>query len=151
MGTKLVLLVDFWDHIFKTVFPIIFFLVFYSKTPKCLVTCVKCVTRCVTAKIYTWNYLFWSNFTYKLSYFSTSLTPHYQNNFTKYFFLFSTLHSRMSKNMCIWRHKLCNTKTGVGPTFTWSNEPWSKASHLITLHLIFVALGLNQLEIYWRD
>ena len=26
--------------------------------------------------------------------------------------------------MCIWRHKLCNSKTGVGPTFTWSNEPW---------------------------
>ena len=25
--------------------------------------------------------------------------------------------------MCIWRHKLCNSKTGVGPTFTWSNEP----------------------------
>ena len=30
----------------------------------------------------------------------------------------------MSMNMCIWRHKLCNAKTGVGPTFTWSNEPW---------------------------
>ena len=23
----------------------------------------------------------------------------------------------MSKNMCIWRQKLCNSKTGVGPTF----------------------------------
>ena len=31
----------------------------------------------------------------------------------------------MFKNMCIWRHKLCNSKTGVGPTFTWSNERWS--------------------------
>ena len=28
----------------------------------------------------------------------------------------------MSMNMCIWRHKLCNAKTGVGPTFAWSNE-----------------------------
>ena len=30
----------------------------------------------------------------------------------------------MSCDMCIGRHKLCNAKTGVGPTFTWSNEPW---------------------------
>ena len=30
----------------------------------------------------------------------------------------------MSRNMCIWRHKLCNAKTGVSPTFTWSNEAW---------------------------
>ena len=27
-------------------------------------------------------------------------------------------------NKCIWRHKLCNAKTGFGPTFTWSNEAW---------------------------
>jgi hypothetical protein len=39
-------------------------------------------------------------------------------------FLFSILNSRISKNMCICRHKLCNSKTGVGPTFTWSNEHW---------------------------
>ena len=26
--------------------------------------------------------------------------------------------------MCICCHKLCNSKTGVGSTFTWSNEPW---------------------------
>ena len=45
--------------------------------------------------------------------------------FSKYFFLFSILNSRMSKNMYIWRHKLCNSKTGVGQSFTWSNEPWS--------------------------
>ena len=24
--------------------------------------------------------------------------------------------------MCIWRHKLCNAKTGVALGFTWSNE-----------------------------
>ena len=44
--------------------------------------------------------------------------------FLNNFFLFSILNSRISKNMCIWRHKLCNSKTGIGPTFTWSNEPW---------------------------
>ena len=45
--------------------------------------------------------------------------------FSKLFFLFSILNSKMSLNMCIRRHKLWNDKTGVGPTFTWSNEPWS--------------------------
>ena len=70
--------------------------------------------------------IFWSHFMYNLSHFSTNLRPHYQNSFfLNTFLLFSTLNSRMSKNMCIWRHKLCNAKTGVGPTFTWSNEPWS--------------------------
>ena len=45
--------------------------------------------------------------------------------FSNYFFLlFSILNSKLSMNMCIWRHKLWNDKTGVGPTFTWSNEPW---------------------------
>ena len=72
------------------------------------------------------KYFFLDNFTYNLSHFSTILRPHYQNSFfSKYFCLFSTLNSRMSTNMCIWRHKLCNAKTGVGLTFTWSNEPWS--------------------------
>ena len=47
-----------------------------------------------------------------------------QTVFSKYFFLFSILNSRMSKNMCIWHHKLCYSKTGVSPIFTWSNEPW---------------------------
>ena len=35
--------------------------------------------------------------------------------------------------MCIWRHKLCNAKTGVGPTFTWSNEPWYSLLSFILL------------------
>ena len=56
------------------------------------------------------NYFFQSNFMYNLGHFSTSLIPYYQN-------------SKMSRNMCIWHHKLCNAKTDVGPTFTWSNEP----------------------------
>ena len=30
--------------------------------------------------------------------------------------------------MCIWHHKLCNAKTGVGPTFTWPNEALYKGS-----------------------
>ena len=71
------------------------------------------------------NNFFQSDFTYNLSQFSTGLRPYYQNSFFEIFFLFSVQNSRMSKNMFIWRHKLCNSKTGVGPTFTWSNEPWS--------------------------
>ena len=47
LGTK----IDFWDHIFKTVFlKHIFCFLFY--TSKCLEICVNCVTKCVTAKIY---------------------------------------------------------------------------------------------------
>ena len=64
------------------------------------------------------NFFLKSDFTYNFSYFFASLKPHF-----KIFFLFSTLNSRMSKNMCIWRHKLYNAKTGVGPTLTRSNEP----------------------------
>ena len=30
----------------------------------------------------------------------------------------------MSRNMCKLRHKLRTAKTGVGSTFTWSNEAW---------------------------
>ena len=50
LGTKLVVLVDFWDNICKAVFSkhLCFFL-FYTK--KCLETYVNCVTKCVTAKI----------------------------------------------------------------------------------------------------
>ena len=36
----------------------------------------------------------------------------------------------MSINICIWRHKLYNAKTCVGPTFTWSNEPWYSVKSL---------------------
>ena len=65
-----------------------------------------------------------SNFTYNFGHFSTNLRPHYKKKILNIFLLFCTPNSRMSCNMCIWRHKLCNAKTAVGPTFTWSNEPW---------------------------
>ena len=72
------------------------------------------------------NFFFWSKLKYNLSHFSTSLSHITKTVFLHIFFMFSTLNSRMSKNMCIWRRKLCNSKMGVGPTFTWSNEPWFK-------------------------
>ena len=74
------------------------------------------------------KYFYQSDFMYKLSIFRQVWDHITKTVFSKYYFLFSFLNSRMSKNMCIWRHKLCNSKTGVGPTFTWSNEPWLKAS-----------------------
>ena len=52
--------------------------------------------------------------------------------FSKKNLLFSTRNSKMSMNKCIWRHKLWNAKTGVGPTFTWSNEPWYMAEALFS-------------------
>ena len=70
------------------------------------------------------NYFFQSKFRYNLGHVSTSLRPHYQNSFFLNNFFFSTLNSRMFRNICIWRHKMCNAKTGVGQTFTLSNEPW---------------------------
>ena len=103
---------------------------FLFYTPKCLETCVNCVTKCIMAQnlphenLNFSNHFFLISFTDSLNNFSTSLRPHYQNSFLlNYFFLFSTINSRMSWNMCIQRHKLCNAKTCVGPTFTWSNEP----------------------------
>ena len=86
--------------------------------------------------------------------------------FSKYFFLFSTLSFRMSNNMCIWRHKLCNSKTGVGPTFTWSNEPWyieefytilSKVCIALEVSLIYVDFDWNYLfygnfaQVFWNN
>ena len=70
---------------------------------------------------------FLSNFTYTFGHFFTCLRPYYQNSFFK---KISTPTSRMSSNMCIWPHKLCNAKTGISPTFTLSNEPWFKWLHL---------------------
>ena len=72
------------------------------------------------------KYFFLSNFTGNFGNFSTNLRPHYQTSFFQIIFLCSSIHSRMSGNMCIWRHKLCNAKQGFGPTFTWSNEAWLK-------------------------
>ena len=65
------------------------------------------------------NYFFQSNIMHNLGLFNhITKTVFFLNNF----FLFSAVNSRMSRNMCIWCHKLCNAKTGDGPTFTWSNE-----------------------------
>ena len=106
-GTKLVLLVDFWDHIFRTVFPKFFFLL---KTPKCLEKFVNCVTKCLTAKIYpmkVWivQFFFKSLYVQLKIFFNKSEITIPEQFFLNTFFVFSTLNSRMSKNMCIWRPK----------------------------------------------
>ena len=49
-----------------------------------------------------------SNFLDRLDFFLTNLTPHFQNSFPHRFFWFCNLHSKMSKNMCKWSHKVCN-------------------------------------------
>ena len=62
------------------------------------------------------------------------LRPHYQHSFfLNNLVCFFTLKSRMSRTLCIWCHKLCNAKTGVGPTFTWSNEAWSRGIPILAL------------------
>ena len=69
------------------------------------------------------NNFFLSNFMDNLGhFFHKSETTLPKQFFLNILVLFSTLNSRMSRNMCIWRHKLGNAKTGVGPTFKWSNE-----------------------------
>ena len=45
--TNTAILPKIWDHIFKTVFPELFFC-FLCKAKKCLETCVNCVWNCVT-------------------------------------------------------------------------------------------------------
>ena len=70
------------------------------------------------------NFFCLDNFMDNLVHFFTSLRQHYHFFFI-FFFCFSTLKSRMSRNMCIWHHKLCNVKMGVGLTFTWSNDAGS--------------------------
>ena len=64
------------------------------------------------------NVLLLSNFTDNLGHFCTNRRPHYQNSFFSKYIFFSTQNFRMSRNICIWRHKLCNAKTVIGPTFT---------------------------------
>ena len=149
LGTNLLLLVNFWDQIFMTVFPEDFFLfsTLNSKTSK---NKRKCVTKCVTAKIYPmkvrilqiifskWLYVQFKPFFHKSE---TALPKQFFLIFFFYFLFFFILNSRMFKNMCIWCHKLCNSKMGVGPTFTWSNEPWSiccRLSFKVSAHFIKV-------------
>ena len=91
MGTKLVLLVYFWDPIFKTVFPI-FLLLFSTLNSKMsrnmckLCHKVRKVQNLPHKSPHFTNYSFCSHFTYNFSHFSTSLRQHYHNSFSKYFF-----------------------------------------------------------------
>ena len=122
LGTKPDLLVDFWDHIFKSVFPkqLFLFSILHSKLSRNMCKLCHKVRNGQNLPYESPNFrnhFFLSNFTDSLVHFSTSL----ETTLPKQFF-FSTLRSRMSKNMCICFHKLCNAKTGVSPTFTWSNE-----------------------------
>ena len=55
------------------------------------------------------------NLTMEIQFFKGNITDNLCHFFTH-------LNSRMSRNMRKLRHKLGNAKTGVGPTFTWSNE-----------------------------
>ena len=86
LGTKLLLLVDFWDQIFKTVFPK-FFLLFSTLNSK-----MSRNMRKMRQKVRNGqnspnespnfsNYFFQSSLTYNLSHFSTSLRQDYQNSF----------------------------------------------------------------------
>ena len=63
------------------------------------------------------NNFFLTNFKDDLGHFSTNVRQYFQT-----VFFYSTLSSRMSRNMCKLCHKLHNAKKGVCPTFTWSNE-----------------------------
>ena len=65
------------------------------------------------------------------------------------FLLFSNLNSRMSKNMHIWRHKFCNAKMGVGPTFTWPNEPWWRVTRYYhDIGCYWILLWFDQISPY---
>ena len=89
LGTKLVLLVDFWYNIFKTVFPKLFFFCFLLKAWGCLETCVNCVRKCVMAKIYPMKVFILETFFSK--YFSGQFRPFFSSkvwdNITKTVFL----------------------------------------------------------------
>ena len=86
MGTKLVVLVNFWDHIIVTVFPKHFFLfsTLISKMSRNM-----CYLRHKVRNGHNLphespnftNYFFLSKFTYNFVHFSTNLRPNYKNNF----------------------------------------------------------------------
>ena len=133
LGTKLVFLVDFWDHIFKTVFPKQFFWFCILNSKMFRNMCKLRHKMHNSQKKFSKNAkikkkkLFFSKWPLRqFRAFSKSLRPHKQDSFFQFFF---TLYSRTSWNFCIWRHKSCNAKTGIGPTFTWSNEAWFSTLH----------------------
>ena len=104
LGTKLVLLVDFRDHIFKTVSTkhfFFFFSILHSKMSRNMCKfChkVRYGQNLPNESPNFINYFFLSNFMDSLIHFYTSLRPHYQNSFfsLNIFFSFSTQNSRRS-------------------------------------------------------
>ena len=85
LGTKLVFLVDFGDHIFTTVFPNFF--LFSTLNSKLSRNMCKMRHKVPNGQNlphespYFTNHFFQSNFTHDLSHFATSLRPHYHNSF----------------------------------------------------------------------
>ena len=47
LWTNIAILPEIWDHIFKTVFPKLFFVCFLFKAQNCLEICVNCAGKCV--------------------------------------------------------------------------------------------------------
>ena len=97
LGTKLVLLVDFWDHIFKTVFPKHFFIV-QSKMSRNMCELrhrVRNGQNLLHESPNFRNYFFLSNFTDNLVHFSTSLRPHYQYRFFPSIFFLNVFYSKL--------------------------------------------------------
>ena len=67
--------------------------------------------------------------------FSDNLGREEEKKFKFFFSFFSSLDFRRFKNMCKLRQKLRNAKTGIGPTFTWSNDAWFSSVWSFPLHL----------------
>ena len=87
LGTKLVLLVNFWDHIFKTVFPKKnLFSTQNSKMSWNMCKLRHKVRNCQNLphkSLNFTNYFFKSNFTYNLGHVSPNLRPNYQKKNSK--------------------------------------------------------------------
>ena len=97
----------------------------------CLTTCVNRVANCVTQKFSSLRSkfhksFFWCHFMDNLSNYSTYLSPHYQNSFSKHEFLFSVLGSNVSENICKLRHELKNANNLPELTWSWQNKPLYK-------------------------
>ena len=70
--------------------------------------------------------------------FSTSLRPHFQNTFPWIFFLFSTLNSRMSRNMCKLDHKVRKVQSlpHASPNFKHFQSGFSNRNFGFDLRLL---------------
>ena len=111
MGTKLFLLVNFWDNIFKTVFPKQCFL-FSTLNSKLSWNICKLRPKVRNGQNiphespnFT-NYFFQSNFTYNFSNVSTSLTPHYQILFFVFYSKFQNVyeHVYLASQIVKWQN-----------------------------------------------